>query len=121
MNREVLEKMTKEELMELVCRQNEAINSLDEQRYHASAVIEHLVRATHEMHDLRYRDVERSHCQDRLDDFVREMYGKYPMYLVSAEVSKVEEQLKNLTPLDLWEDKTPDDMKGQPLKGEEEC
>lgn len=85
MNKEVLERMTKEELMELVSRQNDAILSLDEQRYHASAVIEHLVRATHEMHDLSYSDAERSHCQDRLDDFVREMYGKYPMYLVSAE------------------------------------
>ena len=85
MNREVLEKMTKEELMELVCRQSEAIDSLNVQRYDASAVIEHLVRATHEMHDLRYHDAERSNCQDHLDDFVREMYGKYPMCLVSAE------------------------------------
>lgn len=93
MNREVLEKMTKEELMELVSRQNDAINSLDMQRYDASAVIEHLVRATHEMHDLRYRDAERSHNQDRLDDFVREMYGKYPIYLVSAD--KVDEMPEN--------------------------
>lgn len=121
MNREVLEKMTKEELMELASRQSEAIDSLNEQRYSESAVVEHLVRATHEMHDLRYHESRRRFCQDRLDDFYREMYEKYPMYLVSAEVSKVEEQLKNLTPYDLWEDKTPDDMKGQPLKGEEEC
>ena len=85
MNRETLERMTKEELMELVSRQNDAILSLDQQRYDASAVIEHLVRATHDMHNLRYHDAERSHCQDYLDDFVREMYGKYPMYLVSAE------------------------------------
>lgn len=122
MNREVLERMTKEELMELVCRQNEAINSLDEQRYHASAVIEHLVRASHEMHDLGYRDAERRHCQDRLDDFVREMYTKYPLYIVPAgEVSKAEERLKDLTPLDLWEDKTPDDMKGQLPEGDTSC
>lgn len=85
MNREALERMTKEELIELVSRQSEVIESLNEQRYNASAVIEHLVRATHEMHDLRYRDSRQSYCQDRLDDFVREMYGKYPMYLVSAE------------------------------------
>lgn len=85
MNRDVLERMTKEELMELVSRQNEAIDSLDQQRYDSSDVIEHLVRATHDMQNLRYHDMERSHCQDRLDDFVREMYGKYPMYLVSAE------------------------------------
>ena len=104
MNREILEKMTKEELIE-----------------HASAVIEHLVRASHEMHDLGYRNAERSHCQDRLDDFVREMYEKHPMYLVSAEVSKAEEWGKNLTPHDLWEDKTPDDMKGQLPEGEAEC
>ena len=85
MNREILEKMTKEELMEMICRQNEAINSLDMQRYDASAVIEHLVAATHDMQNLRYRDVERSHSQERLDDFVREMYMKYPLYIVSAE------------------------------------
>ena len=120
MNRELLEKMTKEELMELVSRQNEAISSLDEQRYHASAVIEHLVRASHEMHDLSYRDSRRSFCQDRLDDFVREMYGKYPMYTVSANVTKAEDLLKNLTPLNLW-NKTPDDMKGTPMEGEAEC
>lgn len=93
MNREILEKMTKEELLELANRQSDAIDSLDEQRYHASAVIEHLVRASHEMHDLSYRDAERRHCQDRLDDFVREMYGKYPLYIVSAE--KVDEMPEN--------------------------
>lgn len=85
MNREILERMTKEELLELIVRQGETISSLDIQRCNASAVIEHLVSASHEMHNLRYRDAERSHCQDRLDDYVREMYGKYPMYLVSAE------------------------------------
>lgn len=85
MNREQLERMTKEDLMELADRQSEVIDSLNEQRYNASAVIEHLVRATHDMHNLRYRDSRQSYCQDRLDDFVREMYGKYPIYLVSAE------------------------------------
>ena len=93
MNRETLERMTKEELMELVSRQSEAIDSLNMQRYSSSAVIEHLVRATHEMHDLRYHDAERSNCQDRLDDFVREMYGKYPMYIVSAD--KVDKMPEN--------------------------
>lgn len=115
MNREVLEKMTKEELIELIVRQGETISSLDEQRYNASATIEHLVGATHKMHDLRYRDSRRSFCQNRLDDWVREMYEKYPMYLVSAEkVHEVEDRLRN--PIDL-----SGDMKGQPLKGEEEC
>ena len=93
MNREILERMTKEELMELVSRQNDAILSLDQQRYDSSAVIEHLVAAMHDMHNLRYHDMERSHCQDYLDDFVREMYGKYPMYIVSAE--KVDEMPEN--------------------------
>lgn len=93
MNRETLERMTKEELMELVSRQNDAINSLDMQRYNASAVIKHLVSVSHELHNLRCHDAERSHCQDRLDDFVREMYGKYPMYIVSAE--KVDKMPEN--------------------------
>lgn len=111
MNREVLERMSKEELMELVCRQNEAINSLDEQRYHASAVIEHLVRASHEMHDLGYRDAERRHCQDRLDDFVREMYTKYPMYLVSAEkVDKMPDE-----PFKIIKEQTDEDWMENPF------
>lgn len=93
MIREVLERMTKEELLELVSRQNDAINSLDEQRYNASAVIEHLVSVSHELHNLRYRDGERSVCQDRLDDWVREMYTKYPIYIVSAE--KVDKMPEN--------------------------
>ena len=85
MDREILEKMNREELLELISRQREAISSLDVQRYDASAVIEHLVQVTHEMHNLRYHDAERSHRQDRLDDWYREMYTKYPLYLVSAE------------------------------------
>ena len=85
MNRELLKQMTKEELLELASRQDEAINRLDEQRYNASAVIDHLVGASHELHNLRCRDGERSVCQDRLDDWVREMYMKHPLYLVSAE------------------------------------
>lgn len=93
MNRELLERMTKEELLELITRQDEAITSLDVQRYDSSAVIEHLVQVTHDMHNLRYHDAERSHCQDRLDDWVREMYMKYPMYLVSA--GKVDEMPEN--------------------------
>lgn len=117
MNRELLKKMTKEELIELANRQNDAINSLDEQRYDASAVIGHLVRATHDMQNLRDHDLDRSHNQDYVDDFVREMYGKYPMYLISAEVTKDEERLKN--PLDLCENLNCDcGMKGQPLKEE---
>lgn len=85
MNRELLEQMTKEELLELASRQNDAINSLDEQRYIESAVIDHLVGVSHEMHNLRFRDGERLVVQDRLDDWVREMYMKHPLYLVSAE------------------------------------
>lgn len=93
MNREVLEKMTKEELVELIERQEAVIDSLDQQRYDSSDVIEHLVAATHDMHNLRYHDAERSHRQDHLDDFVREMYMKYPLYIVSAE--KVDEMPEN--------------------------
>lgn len=116
MNREVLERMTKEELIELVSRQNDAILSLDQQRYDASAVIEHLVRATYDMHNLRYHDAERSNCQDRLDDFAREMYGKYPIYLVSAEkVDKMPDE-----PFKILKEQ-PDDAKGQMPEGEEEC
>lgn len=85
MSREVLEQMTREELLELVSRQSELINSLDQQRYDASSVIEHLTRVTSDMHNLRYHDSERSHNQDRLDDWVREMYMKHPLYIVSAE------------------------------------
>ena len=81
----VLERMTKEELLELAIRQNELINSLDQQRRDASAIIEHLVRATHEMHNLRYHDAERSHCQDCLDDLLGKMYAKYPIHIVPAE------------------------------------
>ena len=73
MNRDLLEKMTKEELLELVIRQNDTNNSLDQLRYDANAVIEHLVHATHDMHNLRYHDAERSLAQDRLDDWVREI------------------------------------------------
>lgn len=114
MNRELLEQMTKEELLELASRQNDAINSLDEQRYNASAVIDHLVSATHELHNLRYHDGERNVTQDRLDDWVREMYARHPLYIVPAEeVSKVEDWLKN--PIDLW-----DDMKGKPLQKQAE-
>lgn len=85
MSREVLEQMTREELLELVSRQNELIDSLGQQRYDANAVIEHFVHATHDMHNLRYHDAERSLAQDRLDDWVREMYMKHPVYIVSAE------------------------------------
>ena len=114
MSREILEKMTKEELIELVCRQNEAINSLDIQRYDASAVVEHLVRATYDMHNLRYHDVERSHCQDRLDDWVREMYMKYPMYMVTAEkVDKMPDE-----PFKIIKEQS-DDVKGKPMEGEQ--
>ena len=108
MNRELLEQMTKEELLELARRQNDAILSLDEQRYYASAVIDHLVIASHEMHNLRSRDGERSVCQDRVDDWVREMYARHPLH-----VTPVEEVSDD-------EDWIPDDMKGKPLQGEAE-
>lgn len=89
MSREILERMTKEELIELVNRQEEAIKCLNMQRYTASAILEHLVHATQDMHDLRYHDAEREHSQNYVDDFEREMYKKYPLYIVSVE--KVEE------------------------------
>lgn len=85
MNRETLERMTKEELIELVERQTQAINSLDMQRYDANAVIEHLVAATENMKNLRYHDAERDHNQEYLDDYVRQMYMKYPEYIVTAD------------------------------------
>ena len=85
MNREILNRMTKEELIELVDRQNQAILSLDMERYDANAVIEHLVTATENMKNLRHSDAERDRNQEYLDDYVREMYMKYPQYLVSAD------------------------------------
>ena len=85
MNREILNRMTKEELFELIERQAQAINSLDMQRYDANAVIEHVVAATENMKNLRYHDAERDHNQEYLDDYVRQMHMKYPVYLVSAE------------------------------------
>lgn len=85
MNRETLNRMTKEELMELVRRQSQAIDSLDMQRYDANAVIEHLVMATVDLKDLRHHDAERDHNQEYLDDYVQQMYMKYPQYLVSAD------------------------------------
>ena len=85
MNREILNRMTKEELIELVERQTQAINSLDMQRYDANAVIEHLVAATENMKNLRHSDAERDHNQEYLDDYVRQMYMKYPQYIVSAD------------------------------------
>ena len=85
MSRDILEKMTKDELIELASRQEKAIISLDMQRYDANAVIEHLVSAIHDIHNLRYHDFEREHDQDYVDDFVSQMYAKYPIYLVSAD------------------------------------
>lgn len=85
MNRETLERMTKEELIELVEKQTQAINSLDMERYDANAVIEHLVAATENMKNLRYHDAERDHNQEYLDDYVRQMYMKYPTYIVTAD------------------------------------
>ena len=89
MSRDILERMTKEELMEFVRRQDELIDSINLQRYDAIAVIDHLTRATQYMNDLRYHDAGRESRQEVMDDFVREMYKKYPLYIVSAE--KVEE------------------------------
>ncbi len=85
MNRETLERMTKEELIKLVEMQTQAINSLDMQRYNANAVIEHLVAATENMSDLRHHDAERDHDQEYLDDYIRQMYMKYPTYIVTAD------------------------------------
>ena len=85
MDREVLQKMTARELIELVERQEQAIVSLDMQRYDANAVIEHLVMATENMKNLRYHDAERDHNQEYLDDYVRQMYMKYPTYIVTAD------------------------------------
>lgn len=112
MNREVLERMSKEELMELVSRQEEVIDSLNQLRYDTSCVIESLVRVPRDMNDMRYHDADRSHYQECLDEWLREMYGKYPMYLVSAE--KVDEMPEN--PCDL-----SNGAKGQPLKGDTSC
>ena len=84
-NRELLKRMTKDELIELAMRQAQAIDSLDMQRYDANAVIEHLVTATENMKNLRHSDAERDHNQEYLDDYVRQMYMKYPQYLVSAD------------------------------------
>ena len=81
MSRDILERMTKEELMELVRRQDDVIDGLSQQRYDANAVIEHLVHATQDMHNLRYHDAERESRQAVMDDFVREMYMKYPVYV----------------------------------------
>lgn len=78
MNREILNRMTKEELIALVDRQNQAILSLDMQRYDANAVIEHLVMATESLKALRHSDIERDHNQEYLDDYVQQMYMKYP-------------------------------------------
>lgn len=88
MDRKVLEKMTARELIELVERQDQSINSLDQQRFDSNAVIEHLVTATENMRNLRYHDIERDHDQEYLNDFVRQMYTKYPVYLVSAEYTE---------------------------------
>lgn len=107
MNRKVLEKMTKEEIIELVERQDQAINSLDRQRFDSNAVIEHLVTATENMRNLRYHDVERDHDQEYLSDFIGQMHTKYPVYLISAEYpekirrpgEKIEEVLKTLEKL----------------------
>lgn len=85
MDREILKKMTKEELIELVERQDQSINRLDQQRFDSNAVIEHLVTATENMRNLRYHDIERDHDQEYLDDYIRQMYTKYPVYIVSAE------------------------------------
>ena len=81
MSREILERMTKEELIELASRQEKAILSLDMQRYDANAVIEHLASVTEYMKNLRYHDFERERDQDYVDDFVRQMYAKYPMVI----------------------------------------
>lgn len=92
MDREILKKMTKEELIELIERQTQAINSFDQQRFDSNAVIEHLVTATENMRNLRYHDIERDHDQEWLDDYIRQMYTKYPVYVVSAEYSEKSEE-----------------------------
>ncbi len=88
MDREILEKMTKEELIVLIERQAQAINSLDMQRFDSNVVIEHLVTVTENMRNLRYHDIERDQDQECLDDYIRKMYAKYPVWLVSADPGK---------------------------------
>ena len=61
------------------------------QRYDANAVIEHLVAATENMKNLRHHDAERDHNQEYLDDYVRQMYMKYPSYIVTADKEGTEE------------------------------
>jgi len=85
MDKEILEEMTKEELFELIGRQEQVINSLDQQRYDSNAVIEHLVTTTENMRNLRYHDAERNNDQEYLDNYIRDMYKKYPVWLVSAD------------------------------------
>jgi hypothetical protein len=85
MSRDILEKMTKDELIELASRQEKAIISLDMQRYDANAIIEHLASAVHDIHNLRYHDFDREHDQNYVDDFVSDMYAKYPTYIVLEE------------------------------------
>lgn len=84
MNRKMLERLTKEELIELVMRQEQAILSLDKQRYESNAIIEHLTMAAANMKDLRCSELKRDHDQEYLNDYVGEMYMKYPTYLVKT-------------------------------------
>lgn len=85
MDRKILKKMTKEELIELVERQNRAIDRLDMQRYDSNVIIDHLVSAIGNLNLLRDHNIERERDQDYLNDYVYQMYQKYHTYLVSVE------------------------------------
>ena len=74
------------------------------------------MQVTNEMHNLRYLDAERSHNQERLDDWIREMYMKYPMYIVSAE--KVDEMPDE--PFKIIKEQ-PEDTNGQMPEGDTSC
>ena len=92
MNRELLKRMTKDELIELAMRQAQAIDSLDMQRYDANAIIDHLVTAARDMKDIRCSELQRERDQDRLDDYIREMHIKYPNFIVKTETGEYEPQ-----------------------------
>ena len=92
MNRKMLERLTKEELIELVMRQERVINSLDSQRYESNSVIEHLVEVAVNMEDIWHNDLKRDHALVYLSDYIREMQIKYPMYLVRTETGEYKPQ-----------------------------
>lgn len=87
MNRELLENMTKEELIYLVEIQARAIESLDMQRCDSNVIIDHLVSAIGSLNLLHDNNLKRDHDQEYLNDYVYQMYQKYPSYLVKTETA----------------------------------